>query len=411
MTERDLLTILSLSELLRKDRSRFRRLQASAFLLHTAILRIHPLPARTFDQEPLQRENREFLLQFSREARSLLQMTTYKQTLRTYPLPCDIADLLDGRVFYAVANALNQGLKVSMVDPILSSEYERLAAMIENVCGTHLPLPCSLDLPPSTTSMREFSGQDIGTSQTFRPSSVMPFQNSVFDRHLAPIKLTTDLSPAQDSVSTSTKVFKEISHWHNFRKPLGYKPQATKQGFYAHKRNQKFMAEMMAYAGSLTNALGNSLEPEIVVTSSTKINHQDQRKLGGKEGKDPGKDTASKQNLKNKKGVHNVGKAAALAAAATLQAGKAEAKGTQSLAFWRSRCKELEQEVDLVLRHSKARKVLIGLKTSEIAVVGAEIELYAVDALIQIWIRYCREGKRELGKPFPLINPNSYLVR
>lgn len=321
------------------------------------------------------------------------------QTLETNPLTCDIADLLDGRLFYAVANALNQGLNVAMVDPILSSEYERLSAMVENACSTELPLPSLLHLPPSTTVIREFSREAVGTSQTFRPPSVMPFRNSVFDRHLAPIRLTTDLPPVQDSVSTSSKVFKEISHWHNSKKPLGYKPQVAKLGFFAQKRNQRFMAEMMVYAASLTNAVGKSLEPEIVVPSSTKNRHKDQRKPGNKEANDPAKETASTQNSRNKRGAHNAGKAAALAAAATLQAGKAVAKGTQSLAAWRSRCKELEQEVDPVLRHAKTRKDLIGLKTSEKAVVGAEIELFAVNALIQIWIRYCQEGKREMGKP------------
>ena len=44
-------------------------------------------------------------------------------------------------------------------------------------------------------------------------------------------------------------------------------------------------------------------------------------------------------------------------------------------------------------------------------VVGTEIELYAVNALILIWIRYCQQGKRGLGKSFSLMNPNNYSLR
>ena len=150
------------------------------------------------------------------------------------------------------------------------------------------------------------------------------------------------------------------------------------------------MAEMMVYAGSLTNAVGKSLEPEVIVPSSTRTRHQSQTKLNGKEWKDSTKETALKQNSKNKTGERNSGKAAALAAAAALQAGKAKTKETHSLAVWRSRCKELDEEDDPVVRYSKAQKIFVSLRTSETTVVGTEIELYAVNALTLIWIRYCQ---------------------
>ena len=376
-----------------------------------AILRIYPLAARRFDQGPLGQENDKFLLQFSQQARSLLQNRTYKQFLETHPLRCDVSDLLDGNIFNAVVNRLNQGLKITLVDPFLFSEYKNLAAIIGNLCNFDLSIPDSLDLPQSTVSIREMPGRASGTSPTFSPSSVMPFQNSVFDHHLAPIKLTTDDAPLGNSFSTSAKIFKEVSHWHNFSRPLASKPQSAKPGFWAHKRNQRFMAEMIAYAGSLTNAVGKSLEPEVIVPSSTKDRHQDQIKLHGKERKDYTKVTASKSNTKNKKGEQKSGKAAAFAAAAALRAGKAEAKGAHSLTVWRSRCKELHEEADPVVRYSKAQKSLVSLKTSERAIVGAEIELYAINALTLIWVRYCQQGKRDVGKSYSLMNPNSYLLR
>ena len=408
MTEREIITVLALSELLRQDSSGYKPLQASALILHTALLRLYPLSARRFDRAPLKWENEEFLLQFSQECRNLLQMRSYKQILGSCPLRCDLIDLLDGRIFHAVAHALHRDLKVAAVDRLLWSEYQRFAAILGNLCNFGLPVLTSQKLPLSTASIQELSGQATVTSPTSRPPTVMPFKNSIFDHHLAAIQLTTDDALPKNSHTTSAKTFKEISHWHNSKRRIGHKTPSPKLGFFAHRRNQWFMSEMIAYAASLTNAVGKTLEPEVIVPNATNDPNKDRKKLNGKDWKDSAKRKSLERkplesNLKNKKGGLNSGKAAAYAAAAACKASKVEAKGTQSLATWRLRCKELDEEEDPLIRYSMAQKIRFSLGKPEVDVVGTEVELYAVSVLTLIWMKYCQDGKRAMGKSSPLI--------
>ncbi|KAF7507459.1 hypothetical protein GJ744_010390 [Endocarpon pusillum] len=398
MTERDILTVLTLSELLKQDHTGYRLGQASAFILHTAILRLYPLSVRRFDRKPFRQESEEFLLQFSEKARHILQIRSYKQLVGTHATRYDLMDLLDGRIFYAAAHAVEQGFKVSTTDGLLWSEYQRLTAIIGKFHNIDLPISTSQNPLQSTFPILKSSGHAAEALPSSRHSSVMPFRNPIFDHHLAAIKLTIDDNLLKNSHSNSAKTFKEISHWHNSKRRLGHKTPLPKLGFFALRRNQRYMAEMMAYAASLTNAIGKSLEPEVIVQSAAKDHNKDDRKkFNGKDGKDFAKGNPLQLAPKNKKGGPNSGRAAAYAAAAALKASKTEVKGTQSLAVWRLRCKELDEESDPLIRYSTAQKIWHSLGKLEMDVVGTEVELYSVGVLTLIWMRYCKERKRDLG--------------
>lgn len=406
LDERDILTVLTLSELLHQDGAGGRPLQVSAFILHAAVLHLYRLSARRVGRGPRKSANEEFLLQFSQRARRILQMESYGQILESLRLSCNLGDLLDGSIFHAAAHVLDQGLNFGPADRSLFSEYQRLAAVTEALSNIHLPAIIPENLPSSVTPMHEFPGQATRTSSTLVPSSVMPFRNPIFDHHLAPVKLRTD--DALPGTIYPAKTFKEISHWHNLKRPLGPRAPSKPMGFFAHRRHQRHMAEMIAYAASLTNAVGKSLEPEVIIPLATNTRAKDQRKPDGKDQKASIRGKQAQSDPRNKqdrpKTGKAAGKAAALAAGADLQARKAETKGRQSLAFWVSRCKELDAEPDCLLRYSKAGKIRSDLGKLEAAMVGAEVELYMVSALTLKWREYCEDKRRDLSKLAPCIN-------
>ena len=408
INERDVLNVLPLCELLQRDSSSsdLIHLQASAFIIHAAVLRLFPLTARRFGPASLSQEDHHFLLLYSQQARGLLQSPTYKRILKARSCCCNIADLLDGKAFSAVSDALKQGLNFNLVEPALLSECHRLTTIGKILCDYDFPTVDQLSSSLSRISLRDSPGWTKTTRPSFSPS-VMSFQNAVFDPHLIPIKLTTD-NAIEKSLGSSAKVFEEVSHWHNSRKPLDNKAHAATLSSKAHKRNQRFMAEMIAYAGSLTNSIGKSLEPEVIIPLA-KDHGPDKKKQSNKGPIVSVQEKAPKSNHKNKKGGQTSGKAAALATAAATQAGKAAKKDKSSLDTWNARCKELE-EMEPSARYSKALNFFRGLKTPEVAVVGAEYMLYALNALILDWIGFCKQEKRDLGKSIALIASNQNIV-
>ena len=97
--------------------------------------------------------------------------------------------------------------------------------------------------------------------------TVLPFKNAVFDKHLAPVGLKLDERFSNGATHNNAKVFQELSHWHNHRNTLALKTAAQKLGYFGRRRNDLYMAEMHAYAASLTNAAGKVLEPETIVVN------------------------------------------------------------------------------------------------------------------------------------------------
>lgn len=400
LSEKDVLTALALCELLPRKRLGANLQEASAFLLHAAILNLYPLSARRFDLRPLNDNEEGFLLHFSHYARGILRHESYSQCLGPCSFRCNIVDLVDGRVFGASILSLKKYSTLVGLHPSLRAEYHRLAALVDRIRGEKLVslLPQSADLAAAAP---ELSGELIIPKASPTESSVMPFHNKVFESHLAPIEISTTEDCSHASDSTSRKVFKELSHWHNSDKIVNDRRIPKKIGFFAHKRHQHFMADMMAYAASLTNSVGRRLEPEIVVVSPTFILESKQRNPKGKETNSSAASSIvqHESGSKSKVGELKKGKKAALAAAAKAQETKAAKKEGVSFALWRDRYKCLQKLDDLRERYLGAQKYLFDLKTTESASLGNEIELYMVSVLISMWIRFCKDKKKDKGWP------------
>lgn len=193
--------------------------------------------------------------------------------------------------------------------------------------------------------------------------------------------------------ATSSNIFREVSHWHNHKRPLDPKlreeqlAKSEKQKFWTRRRNQWFMAEMTAYAASLTNAVGKALDPEIVTTG----------------GKAPKAIAETEENSKPKpKPAPKAGKKAApsrkeamMAKIAADRDSKNEATAGTLVQGWRLTCGTFEKEPSATTRYQKAKAYLSTLNTDlKRNTLEAEVRLYMLNALLHPWLQACKNDDK-----------------
>jgi hypothetical protein len=253
------------------------------------------------------------------------------------------------------------------------------------------------DLPPNTASeANSDSSATNGKDEEDSTYKVMPFSNSTFDQHLAPIHLEVSRSGGKAD-QTSATIFREVTHWHNQRSinqktrvVVEKDPKIAKK---ALRRNQFFMAEMTSYAASLTNAVGKVLDPETIT-------------LGDKSKAAPAKSMTPTQSLENRKPKQqqkqstkiNASKQAMLADIAASSKRKDEENAKQWYQAWTVFCDGLEKQLELASRYNKARQYLADLNTeTKRQVLGPEVRIYMLNVLTRMWIRFCKDGAKEKG--------------
>jgi len=307
-----------------------------------------------------------------------------------YDLLPDTIDIIDGRVFNAIATALDiedadRGWSSLEAQVIVYKEGIQLLEDGESITfDTAATSQSETDDESDTQDVNGMAKKvakkrvaiERANAQHSQSITVMPFNNEVFDAHLEPIRLDVDNAEPEETERTS-RIFKELSHWHNAKRPISNTAPNPKATFWANRRNQWFMAEMQAYAASLTNSTGKALQADSVISGSSGYSDKAESK----------KDTA-KPAAKGpaKKGAKVGGKAAALESAAALKATKTEAKDAKELKFWHATLKEIQAEQSLELRYQGLVRHLNSLSDSKGAV-AAEAQLYILDVLLKIWIR------------------------
>ena len=149
------------------------------------------------------------------------------------------------------------------------------------------------------------------------------------------------------------------------------------------------MAEMMAYAASLTNAVGKALEPEIITTGG-KVRGSPATPVEKKE------ETAkAKPNQKGGKKTVVTKKQAMMAEIAANKSKKDEASSEKILSSWRLTCKTLEQEPALVTKYQKTKQFLTTLNTDlKRETLEAEVRLFLLNILLSMWVALCRNKKK-----------------
>ncbi|KAI9150582.1 helicase [Paramyrothecium foliicola] len=326
--------------------------QVSAFLTHLALLKHLRLTQRSYPEAKAggHASCENFLMKYSHTAREVIQH--HIKEAAEERLGGELFDLVDGRLFRHVFTNLTS-LNVSA--------YTRpYHDALEHIIG-----PNTLRLSPDDTTQvvaplsRPSTQQDANPSEL--TSTVLPFSHPVIDRFLHEVRLSVESESESEATS---KIFLELTHWHNTKRLIEPKRLRQPLNFWARKRNQQFMADTIAYSASLTNASGKNIEPEIIVVQSSAPKVVKQTKRNHK----PEKTTKAKGKVS--------GKQAALDAAKAIQAKKSEDKASTVVSFWNERCQEFQAEASLIPRYLKAIKYLSGLSKAEMEAVGAELLLY-----------------------------------
>ncbi|KAI4193543.1 MAG: hypothetical protein LQ346_003899 [Caloplaca aetnensis] len=373
-TERRLLTLLTLHTMLQKESADQR--QAVAILIHMLLITETSLPSRHIGPATVETSKRQefddFLQSFAETASALLREPLWDETCRKASLECDVADLIDGRLFAAVWREVDDGGFIkTMYSPGLISQLERWASILSASTGT------TIRITPNPDNARpERSAATNGVSSGDGSMSILPFSDAVFDKHMKSIKISAKAS--DEPANKPNKVFKELSHWHNAKRrldPKAFHEVSGREKVRAMRRNHFFMAEMASYAASLTGATGKTLEPELITVSE-----------GGK----PAKEAVEreKENLdtpKQRKGQSSKGASNAKAIIAANNAAKGGGIADKTMAAWKTVRTNLDVERQLQSRYRKAKAYLRDLPDEKRGLVEAEVEFYIFVTLLKMY--------------------------
>ena len=394
-TEREILAVLTVSRLLQRGPTDTTSL-ARSFLFHQTLLAHLPLSARRLPAESTIDDVQPFLHAVASCAEPIICSKAWDESLSTRK--CDLADFLDGRMFLQVCNSSPRPT------PDMSQLLDQLCDAVRQLTGHELHQGEERDIAEvkAPNGISNTSATDSSASMT-----VMPFSNSVFDKHLASVRLQIDYDAVGPQTTNSHRIFREVTHWHNAKKPLIQKgppsAQSEKQAFWAKKRNQMFMAEMQKYAASLTNAVGRSLEPETIIVGAPKSTLSLPHASSGRATPDSESNESSTSVNKNKgqpkkgskKAQQSAGKQAILDQIAASKAKKDESASDKIVSSWHVVCKDIEADADAKSKYKKAKDYLASLAPALRNVIAAECQVYMLSCLLQYWSAVCRKNEKD----------------
>lgn len=373
-TEREILTVVILAQML-KDDPEVKDL-ATHFLIHCALITSLPLSNRRQPtKRPVSGEPsgwRSFLTKFSRLSTSLISSGAWSEAVGAETTPCDVLDLIDGRLFEAVT----MGRSEQQFPPKVSSIFQDLAHSLCTLSAVHLRVPAGVQNSISHTNGVNGSASDA--------LSILPFSNPVFDKHLTSIELR--VAPLKSSDRQSGRIFQEVSHWHNAKRRLDPKQgqqtaASAKDKARSLKRDQRFTTDMQSYAASLTNAAGKILEPEIITVSESKSSKGPVVKQS--DGGGPG--NKKSQGAKTPNSRKGAGKKAMLEDIAANKAVKDSESEDRLFAAWRTMRNNLESERSLQSKYHKIRTYLRDLPDQKRKVLEAEVQYHLLVILFDIY--------------------------
>lgn len=206
-SEAQCLTFCVLKQLIMKDSSLSDA--ASALLLQSVMARNTPLNQRRLASTSESKGDDNLLTQFSNLAQHILSSAAWKASMTQRGALCDIADLIDGRLFYQIQQKLST-LKELQIGVEAANQLRTLSEALP----INLPKVSGKSLQgPETQSVEKKAkpGSSPGGNV-----NLMPFSNEVFDRHLSSIHVDVEAVEPEPDVDAS-RTFRELTHWHNTR--------------------------------------------------------------------------------------------------------------------------------------------------------------------------------------------------
>ncbi|KAI1117584.1 hypothetical protein F5Y14DRAFT_354734 [Nemania sp. NC0429] len=387
---RELVTVVALSRALNRQKPDNYTLMAAAMILHSIVITHTRLTERSTAIEGSMRKNAAtervniFLEHFCQETNSFIKSDLGASMAER--LEWDLFDIIDGRLFLSLHTMLLDRKPL----PVALFNYAKpLITCVEKWSGVSLSdsLHVSTILQTEPHTKPPISYYDVSQAK------ILPFNHELLNEFLAPVQLST--TQLHEGVNEH-KVFQELTHWHNAKRAIDPKRIPKKPGFFARKRNQKFMADTLVYSASLTNATGKLIKPRTIITG---VSARPLKKpVASHTSTGPPKAASSHEPKKNKTRGSS-GKESAHETALLTQARKLEKKSSAAFRHWHIMTKEFNQEAVLTKRFLKAVKYFQNLPTEDKAIIGAEVSLYLCDTLYLAWEEQAAKanGQQALG--------------
>lgn len=208
--------------------------------------------------------------EFCELSSTLLQSPEFDIVLQNRAQP-DLHDLIDGRLLRSCICLLHND-RLSEIDSVTIDHYHVLMKSFQNISQISIDFEKDGDaqLPESEPSNSLCQENDGNTTP------LLPFQHKVFDDHLASVRVTVQSLSREESV---VRGIQDNRHWHSGKLLIPGRLPAPQQEFTTKWRNperrrQLQMRNMTKYAASLTNAKGNILEPETIISPSLVQKHK-----------------------------------------------------------------------------------------------------------------------------------------
>ncbi|KAL2843924.1 DEAD/DEAH box helicase [Aspergillus pseudoustus] len=364
-----------------------------AMLLHAAILADCKISGRAVSNQQC-RSGEIFLQDFASNLCHILRSKSWKQIVVKTSCRCDLADVVDGRLFLGTLRALQTSDYVH--DSFSFSTLQRFETLsialfrlfhIDIRLSTTLDLACQTPSRSAVVTSVEQMGVRQANSNGQGDISVLPFHNAVIAAHLEPVSVVAKVTSRDIPSDNMSRIFQELSHWHNHRRPLDNrrKPELTeRERISINRRNQRFMTDTARYAASLTNAVGGFLSPEAIFVRDPKA--KPLKQLHGPSTRETTstrggtkEDNLSQQ--KNSKG----GKFSIRDQIAAQQKSKQDELQNKHLATWRTNIESFEMIPGYVARYITVKDYLASLPADKRGVVQAEVLAYMVSTLVNAW--------------------------
>ncbi|KAF7156431.1 hypothetical protein CNMCM5623_010101 [Aspergillus felis] len=319
MTSREALTVAVASVLLAQNRNKASKQVIAILLLHLACLKRLSLQQRRTVRPEIPNEGmyNKFVKNFSSAATTMLQTDEWKG-LNTNKSWGDLHDLFDGRLFRSCA-AYYSVKKVAHLSSLISDDWRTIWTCLNRIeqlggpeafFSQNYPYMATLQNEEPAFDDEHESDQDNeedeedeehegdeedqddktdeddatnGEGEEMESKyGLLPFEHPTFDQHLASVRVVIENSQEE----YHEKGFEDKTHWHtrrlldSKRRILPQKP-TTKWNNPA-RRNQERFRDFTKYAASLTNAKGNALEQQVIMSSKVARKQTKSAKLSAK---------------------------------------------------------------------------------------------------------------------------------
>ncbi|KAL3478688.1 hypothetical protein BJX99DRAFT_269117 [Aspergillus californicus] len=370
-------------------------LGACAILLHTAIMRECKLSDRAIPVK-LSQVNDPFLDRYVTAMIDVITSGFWQTMMEEMPCNCDLADGIDGRLFLETLRVLHctHTIPPSAFGTSILERFHALGTILVGLFDISLP---SIAIVSSESYVqRAPSPQSVQTGKILKKRDiigVLPFSNPIIDVHLRPVSVVVNSSSDNEISNRMSRVFQELSHWHNHTRllnPRSTPPLTDWQKMKINRRNQTFMADVTRYAGSLTNAVGGSLMPESVYVQSRKKSKQTQVSRLTSQPKASNEQLSNNDSTGQKKIVpHRVRDEIA----AGMQVRQDKAVNTH-LAAWKIVVSSFDNVDGHLTRYIKVKEHLSTLSAERRNSTEAEILAYVVSTLVKAWKEKCDTHRR-----------------